>query len=281
MEIRAILSHVESIISIWYGMMNYMRQSIGVYQATHSKRCTYVQRWMRPIQVGAKGKPSIEEIRDDRDENISDKNPMYCELTALYWLWKNSEEDITGLCHYRRIFRISESQIKHKLERCDFIVAPHYNYRYTLEEEYSQSHIEKDWKLMTQILQEYYPDYYKASLSAFQHNRIYPYNMFIAKRETTNTYCKWLFDVLEKIEQKTDEKNRDTYQIRYIGFLAERLFTLYLFKNQCKIAECKLRYDRKNEALYQLKLRIWSFINNIFFKVKHLFIRNENKKKNI
>ena len=47
-----------------------------------------------PVQVGAAGKESIPGYtRDDSGENISAKNPHYCELTGLYWAWKNLPGD--------------------------------------------------------------------------------------------------------------------------------------------------------------------------------------------
>ena len=58
-----------------------------------------------PVQVGAAGKVSIENYqRDDEGENISHKNAHYCELTGLYWAWKNLKVDYIGLAHYRRHF---------------------------------------------------------------------------------------------------------------------------------------------------------------------------------
>ena len=56
-----------------------------------------------PIRVGAAlASNDLGLQRDDEGDNISKKNPQYCELTAQYWLWKNAKADYYGLCHYRR-----------------------------------------------------------------------------------------------------------------------------------------------------------------------------------
>jgi hypothetical protein len=78
-----------------------------------------------PLQVGAEGKapltiktdhPILDPsgaycqsaifMRDDTGDQISMKNPYYCELTGAYWAWKNLDADLVGLVHYRRYFSV-------------------------------------------------------------------------------------------------------------------------------------------------------------------------------
>ena len=65
-----------------------------------------------PLQVGAEGKDDLGYQRDNVGENISAKNPNYCELTGLYWAWKNLDADFIGLAHYRRHFSYKRKSSK-------------------------------------------------------------------------------------------------------------------------------------------------------------------------
>jgi len=65
-----------------------------------------------PIQVGkAVSNVDLGIQGDDTEDNISHLNPYYCELTAIYWAWKNLDADYYGLNHYRRYFTDSKPSI--------------------------------------------------------------------------------------------------------------------------------------------------------------------------
>ena len=74
-----------------------------VYVVTHKPFDGRLPENYEYIQVNAANNARFCALTDDTGENISAKNPCYCELTAMYWIWKNDHEnDIVGLAHYRR-----------------------------------------------------------------------------------------------------------------------------------------------------------------------------------
>ena len=63
-----------------------------------------------PVRCGAvfDERDNITMLGDDTGDNISEKRESFCELTVLYWAWKNVKADYYGLCHYRRYFNFSD-----------------------------------------------------------------------------------------------------------------------------------------------------------------------------
>ena len=82
---------------------------LNIYIATHKPCEKYGDSAYRLIQVGVAKHPDMHidaAVKDDdAQDNISSKNDTYCELTALYYMWKHVQDvDNVGLCHYRRFF---------------------------------------------------------------------------------------------------------------------------------------------------------------------------------
>ncbi|WP_214803665.1 MULTISPECIES: DUF4422 domain-containing protein [unclassified Exiguobacterium] len=206
-----------------------------IYVATHKQYQMPNDSIYMPIHVGKKNsQKDFGYLGDDTNYNISEKNSKYCELTALYWLWKNSDADIVGLVHYRRLFVnkkgniLSESEINSFLNKADIIVAKKRNYYIeTVESHYSNAHFKKDLILLREVLESEDRVYFD---NLMKQRELHLYNMVICKKDILNEYCEWLFPILEKLEFKIDTKNYDSYQKRVIGFLAERLFNVWLMK---------------------------------------------------
>lgn len=199
--------------------------------------------YILPIQVGAVlTEQRIADLQDNTGDNISTKNRNYCELTASYYAWKNSRAAYKGICHYRRIFDISDEQMQILLEKDSAwdVILPYPSIHYP---DISAQHVryvkEDDWEAMLQALGEVAPQYldtYRQAVSAgerFFHN----YNMLIARASVFDDYCGFLFRVLERTEELTAPRGWERAD-RFAGYLGENLTTLYFLHNrgQWKIA---------------------------------------------
>lgn len=204
------------------------------------------------IYVGSKNFSAENGITDDIGDEIADKNEFYSELTALYWIWKNSNEDIVGLCHYRRFFKgkwgnlIEEPAINRMLSKADLIVPPKMWQFESVIDHFSKFHNKEDFKLTKRILHERYPEYDEAFIKIERQHWFYPLNMFVCRKNVIDQYCEWLFPLLFQIEEEVDLSKYDGYQKRLLGFLSERLFNVWIEKNQMKCREVNVCWIEKS-----------------------------------
>lgn len=203
-------------------------------------------------------------LRDNTGDNISQLNPYYCELTAMYWIWKNYDQhadNIIGLVHYRRYFYkhswvISKiARLCRKFEIGDYlklftlskystiqllnhkrIIVPilegvtHHGIRMTNKEEYALSHFASDWELIKEIISTSFPAYLR-TFERFENSNVrFNCNMFITRRKDFDAYCAWLFPLLDEFYKRTTI-SEDPYQARVVGFIAERIINVYVMHN--------------------------------------------------
>ncbi len=203
-----------------------------------------------PIQVGREiAAQVLPYTGDNTGDHISEKNKTFCELTAVYWAWKQlQDEDVIGLCHYRRYFatktrgekrsRIAGGEdYKKLLENVPCILPKPRNYY--IETNYSQyvhAHHEEDLTLTKAILAERYPAYLPAWEQVMKSTSGHRFNMFVMRRDLFDAYCTWLFDVLFELEKRLDISSYSDYDKRVFGFVSERLLDVYLIKEQVAYA---------------------------------------------
>lgn len=197
-------------------------------------------KWLIPVQVGA----SLTDIRlgiitDEQGENISAKNVNYCELTALYWMWKNklqhnekNSTDYYGLFHYRRMLDICQEDIYCLVNNDIDVILPFpLLHAPSILEHHTRYLKEEDWEAMYRALEELQPEYAQVFPEVFAQPYFYNFNILIAKSQVLDDYCSWLFPILARTEQLSSPKGWERGD-RYIGYLGENLLTLYFMFNR-------------------------------------------------
>jgi hypothetical protein len=196
-----------------------------------------------PLHVGAAGKPSLGFARDDTGDNISARNATFCELTGLYWAWKNLPgEDALGLLHYRRLFRATPDELAAALEKVPCILPKRRNY--FIETTYSQyvhAHHAADLDTTRAILAERHPGFLDAFDATMRSTRGHRFNMLVMRRPLLDAYCTWLFDVLFELERRLDISSYTPYDARVFGFVGERLLDVYVAAQDIPYAEVPVR----------------------------------------
>ena len=186
-----------------------------------------------PLQVGAATGPKLGYARDDAGPNISAKNASYCELTGLYWAWKNLSCDCLGLVHYRRHFRKSVGEMRRLLRTTGCILPTRRNY--LIETNYSHyihAHHVEDMTVTREFMAERHPDCLAAFDMVMARRTGHRFNMFVMRRDFVEDYCAWLFGVLEEVERRLDISSYSDYDRRVFGFLSERLLDVWLERNR-------------------------------------------------
>lgn len=219
---------------------------------------------------------------DASGENISAKNDMYSELTGWYWIWKNQKHDYVGTAHYRRYFTasptpffrkiaklllyfvglkkkrhglwyvknpqkwekeiLSSNEIQQFMNEFDVILPQKKKFKYSVFEQYSRRHKQKDILLTKEILKEKFPDYLTAFDSVFGSSEMYSFNMFVMPWHLFDNYMSWLFTILFELEKRSKINMDDKYQKRVCAFMAERLLTVWMEKNKLSVKELPVLY---------------------------------------
>lgn len=226
-----------------------MSDSIKIIVASHKKYQMPSDPLYLPVHVGAENKAPLGYTPDNTGENISDKNAYYCELTGLYWMWKNLKADYLGLVHYRRYFTVrkssdkwgciaTEDQIFEKLKKAQ-IILPRKRH-YFIETNYSQyahAHHAVDLDTTREIISEKYPSYLKAFDESMSRTVGHRFNMFVMSEKYLNEYCTWLFDILFELEKRLDISSYSDYDSRVFGLVSERLTDVWIDANGYKYVE--------------------------------------------
>lgn len=251
-------------------------KDIKVIVATHKKYKMPKDEMYLPVQVGKEGKEDLGYTPDNTGDNISNKNNYYCELTGLYWAWKNLNADYVGLCHYRRYFTLKKIKPRKEKEKFEVVLTKEQankiledtdvilpkKRKYYIENLYSHyahtMHVEPLDETRN-IINEKFPEYIEEFDKLKTRTSAHMFNMFIMKKEILNKYATWLFNILFELEKRIDPKQYDSFHSRYLGRISELLLDVWLEKNNITYKEVpimdmqKINWIKKGTSFLKAK----------------------------
>lgn len=196
----------------------------------------------RPIQAGgAIADTVVADLRDDTGIHISGRNRMYCEMTAVYWIWKNTSHDWIGIEHYRRHLLVRPEMLRDDIDAImplPYICYPHevaQLLRFTTEDVL---------QALLKALQDLHPDQYGAYRKILYGRYQYTYNLVCARKYVFDNYCRWFFGITEYMEAMSD-KIPEIKDTRALSYVAEALTNLYFMHHQ---EDLRIRHVEK--AIY-------------------------------
>ena len=246
------ISRYPAINGNWILLKKFARDDFKIYVVTHKDaKLSTLPDGYEIIHAGhAIAKNDFGYLGDDTGDNISRLNRYLNEITAIYWMWKNTSHAIIGLCHYRRFFTadgknfLTEAQARKILRGCDVVVVKENFFALTQHElktlicgDDLNAFVEEIFRKHIARRQPDYLDafdYVSGSFAEFM------YEMFITRRKIFDAYCEWLFsfviDVTEEVLAKTNLADIDNpRKYRAIGLISERLMTAWLMKNSLRL----------------------------------------------
>ena len=226
-------------------------KKVSVIVATHKKYKMPKDKMYLPLHVGKEGKDSIGFRGDNSGKNISKKNPYFCELTGLYWAWKNLKDDYIGLAHYRRHFKgtkVNKKDLVNSVltlrdadvifENTDIILPKKRKYYIeNLYSHYDHTMYIEPLNITRNIIKEKYPKYIKEFDKLKKRTSAHMFNMFIMKKDKLNEYCTWLFDILFELEKRVDVSQYDSFHARFYGRVSELLLDVWINTNNYEYME--------------------------------------------
>lgn len=242
--------------------MSEKNQTIKIIIASHKKYRMPDDEMYIPVLVGAELKKEqgdsdlcSEYRKDNTGENISAKNLSFCELTGLYWAWKNLTADYIGLVHYRRYFSVQRKPKQDKWDsiltsdqaqklcaKYDIILPQKRRYYIeTLYSHYEHTHYKEHLDTSRHIIAEQCPAYLESFDKVLKQRSGYMFNMYLMKKKLSDEYCTWLFDILFELEKRVDIVELSQFQGRFYGRVSEILLNVWLHQKLLEQPDLKVK----------------------------------------
>lgn len=259
-----------------------MDVNVNIFEMGHKPWNYSESKIVVPLQVGAAitGNDFLP-LKDNTGENIGIWNRVYAEATGIYWIWKNIAQSTDlkyiGQTTYRRPFMIDDNfnidwNLEGKLK--EVILPDKFYLDQNIFGQYKRYHGATDLQILIDVIIDNFPEYVETMFNFFNSRSLYSSNGTIMKKEDYDEYCSFLFSVIDKWKkyagittladaEKYVETNFysgkypfwwdnidscKTYEMKFIGFISERLLNIYINKRYSEDKILHIPYKLDNDV---------------------------------
>lgn len=179
-------------------------------------------------------------ICDDTLQNISHLNPLLGDLTGLYWIWKNTDDEFVGTNQYRRFYDDNQLKTLFPLDKNTVYVSNFLTFGESVWSQYIASHGELGINLLKKAIHLNKIPLTDSMVDGMYHtNKLSTCNTFFAHRDLFNKTTQILFDIIFELYRGTKyllefvqfglHTGRNPNDKRLLAFLAERILNIIYF----------------------------------------------------
>lgn len=196
-------------------------------------------------------------IGDDTGDNISVKKDLFDGLvTGMYWIWKNTDYEYTGLCSYRGYLSyngktpigLEETRELFENNQIDFVAlryevaVPLWVHFRTIVPEFFLYNLHDPFVYLREAVAGVDTGYLNAFDYVYNGNIINIRHTFITRRKFLNLYCNWVFAVIDKFESILQERRYAVLHNRFFGFFIEFLERVWIINNPINALELPVAF---------------------------------------
>ena len=190
------------------------------------------------FMVDVKGKRYFANLSDDAKDIFDEEVSKICGEDAVtidgqYIFTLASKNDMNFYTDKNgkiKAYIRNIEKVEQLLQKYDVLLPKKRNYYIeTNYSHYIHAHHKEPLDKTREIIEKSYPAYLTAFDKVMKSRKAHMFNMFIMKADAFDSYCNFMFGVLEKLENEIDISDYSVQEARVFGYISELLMDVWLY----------------------------------------------------